>query len=236
MSVLGVLLLLLWTAVDQTFAFSARQIHHGSHKNNVLSSTTQRAFSAAIKVEDKSAQATLAATKSSQTSTTTTRRSLGKRLLSATTALSGLLAISNTSPSFASTIDPENALRNVRRAQRQLETKLKSLLDAQQYQELREALRLDPLGSVRKNCFALVGPVDNPNTQKLSAYQTFIAALERLDATAGLILRGRNVPDTEMQDYYQTTVQSLQRFIDLVATATTNASETSDVVTNAAAK
>lgn len=74
------------------------------------------------------------------------------------------------------------------------------------------------MGSIRKNCFALV---QQEEETRLSAYQTFIAALERLDANAGLIIRGRNVPELQMQEYYQTMMQSLQVFIDLVSTTTT---------------
>ena len=114
------------------------------------------------------------------------------------------------------------ALRNVKRARKQADTFEPFVVEGD-YQGLRGAIRVSPMSEVRKNCFILVrGGEDGPDAEKLTeTYKAFIAALEKLDSTAGLAIRGRQIPDGEIADLYKSTLVSLGDFISIAEDAVT---------------
>ena len=114
------------------------------------------------------------------------------------------------------------ALRNVKRAMKQAAT-YESFISDNDWTGLLGAIRAAPMSEVRKNCFILVrGGEDGPDAKQLAdTYKAFIASLEKLNTTAQLALRGRQIPDGEIAGYYQNTLTNLQGFIDVAEEAVT---------------
>jgi hypothetical protein len=111
------------------------------------------------------------------------------------------------------------ALRTVRSSQKKLSSDTVSALVADSdYQSLQSVLRTPPLSNIRKAGTILAK--DNDGLK--SRYQTFIAALEKLDATAQIALRGGGgrtsttvvglSSSSELSDRYQATIRTLQDF------------------------
>ena len=113
----------------------------------------------------------------------------------------------------------KTALRNVKRALKQVGT-LEPLVVAEDYENLRSALRQPPVSEIRKNCFVLVRgageeqQVEEGGGKVTLSYKKFIAALEQMDSTAGLAIRGRQIPAETLLGQYQDTVKSLEVFVE----------------------
>ena len=106
------------------------------------------------------------------------------------------------------------ALRNVKRAQKQLDT-LELYVVNDDYVELTQAIRNPPLADLRKACTTLVhGGDDGPDADKLVySYQSLIASLEKMYTTAGLGIKGRKLKEGELLTYYKDTVSALGNFV-----------------------
>jgi hypothetical protein len=106
------------------------------------------------------------------------------------------------------------ALRTVRSSQKKLSSETVSAMVAESdYQSLQGVLRTPPLSNIRKACTILA----KDNDALKGRYQTFIAALEKLDATAQAALRGRTVVSSSnsssvLSERYQATIRTLQDF------------------------
>jgi hypothetical protein len=107
------------------------------------------------------------------------------------------------------------ALRTVRSSQKKLSSETVSALVAESdYQSLQSVLRTPPLSNIRKACTTLA----KDNDVLKGRYQTFITALEKLDATAQAALRGRTVVSSstsnssDLSERYQATIRTLQDF------------------------
>lgn len=113
-----------------------------------------------------------------------------------------------------------SALRNVKRSLKQLDS-LELYVTSDNYKELKRSLRLAPLADVRKNCSILVrGGEDGPDAQTLQlSYQKFILALEQMDSTAGLAMRGRTIPEGTFYGSYRVTVSTLADFLKVAEEA-----------------
>lgn len=107
-----------------------------------------------------------------------------------------------------------SALRGVKRSLKQLDS-LELYVTSDNYEELKAALRTAPLADIRKNMSTLVRRgEDGPNGDALaSAYNKFIQVLEGMDSTAGLAMRGRNIPAEEFYGKYKATVAALNDFL-----------------------
>lgn len=112
------------------------------------------------------------------------------------------------------------ALRNVKRSQKQLAS-LELYATTEDYQGLKEAIRQPPLSEMRKNCFILVrGGEDVPDARNLQAkYQRFIQALESMDSTASLAMRGRKISEETFYDSYKGTMAALADFLSVAEEA-----------------
>ena len=108
------------------------------------------------------------------------------------------------------------ALRNVKLVQKRL-AGLADTVAQNEYQELKEALRVAPFSDLRKNMTTLVrGGEDGPDAQALQdKYKTFIAKLEKMDTTATLALRGKKLNEGDFNSTYQATVDALADFVEL---------------------
>jgi len=118
------------------------------------------------------------------------------------------------SADITSKVASSSALRNVKRAQKQLDT-LELYVVNDQYTELKVAIREAPLSEVRKAAFTLVrGGEDGPDADKLTAsYQKFIASLEKMDSQAGLGMRGRKLSSGELLGDYNDCLKALRDFV-----------------------
>lgn len=113
-----------------------------------------------------------------------------------------------------------SSLRSVKRAEKQL-SKLELFAADNDYEDLKLGLRNAPFSDVRKNCSTVIKEFSgNPDLQsKLTAsYTEFIKAVENLDNTAGLGMRGRKLDSGALLQCFQATSASLNGFI-AVATA-----------------
>ena len=106
------------------------------------------------------------------------------------------------------------AIRNVKRAQKQLDT-LELYVVNDDYVQLMQAIRDPPLADLRKACTTLVhGGDDGPNADKLAyLYKRLIASLEKMYSTAGLGIKGRKLQEGELLAYYRDTVSALGNFV-----------------------
>jgi len=95
-----------------------------------------------------------------------------------------------------------------------------------QYEPLKEAVRVPPLSEIRKACTQIIkrrseeetgGGGEEAILLLQDKYKTFIGALEKMDSTAGLGMRGRQLPPTELRGLWSDAVQSLQDFLDAAA-------------------
>lgn len=107
------------------------------------------------------------------------------------------------------------ALRNVKLVQKRLAS-LADTVAQDEYQELKDALRVAPFSDLRKNMTVLVrGGEDGPDAQVLQdKYKTFIAQLEKMDTTATLALRGKKLNEGDFSSTYQATVDALADFVE----------------------
>jgi hypothetical protein len=128
-------------------------------------------------------------------------------------AVVGAPARSALAASLETNDDTIMALRTVRSSQKKLLSDTVSALVAESdYQSLQGVLRTPPLSNIRKACTTLA----KDNDVLKGRYQTFITALEKLDATAQGALRGRTVVSSsssnDLSDRYQATIRTLQDF------------------------
>ena len=113
-----------------------------------------------------------------------------------------------------------SALRNVKLVQKKL-AGLQVVVQENEYQELKEALRVAPFSDLRKSMSTLVkGGEDGPDAELLQTkYKTFIARLEKMDGTASLALRGKKLSEGEFTSTYQATVDALADFLETASAA-----------------
>jgi hypothetical protein len=109
-----------------------------------------------------------------------------------------------------STATQQVALRSVKRAQKQLLSKMEAQISFKEYQEAKAELRVAPLGNVRKNAQTVV-KADEDALQGL--YTDFITSVENFDGLASQLLRGRNLSDEKMYQAYQTMCTTLEAFL-----------------------
>lgn len=117
-------------------------------------------------------------------------------------------------------------LRSIKRAEKQL-SKLEFYAVENEFENMKLGLRNAPFSEVRKNCFALIRDyAGQPEQQsKLTAsYDNFIRAVEKLDNTAGLGMRGRKLDNGELLQSFQASSAALN---DFIAVATQVAQESS---------
>jgi hypothetical protein len=108
------------------------------------------------------------------------------------------------------------ALRNVKSSQKKLTT-LVDYIQLGDYAGLKEALRASPFSDLRKSMSTLVkSGEDGPDSDKLqTTYKTFIVALETLDSTASLAVRGRKISAEQMSSLYVACEDALGSFLVL---------------------
>lgn len=114
------------------------------------------------------------------------------------------------------------SLRNVKRASKQLDT-MELYASTGDAEGLRAAIRVAPFSEVRKAAFTLVrGAEDGPDAKLMtSTYQTFIRALEQLDSTAAVAVRGKKLPEGKLYALYKDTVNAMTTFVKVADEAVT---------------
>lgn len=123
------------------------------------------------------------------------------------------------SPSVSNSILQSSNLRSLRRAEKQL-SKLEFYAVENEYENMKLALRNAPFSEVRKNSFALIKEyAGQPDQQaKLNeSYELFISAVEKLDSTASLGLRGRKLDKGALLQSFQATAKALSDWIAVAA-------------------
>mmetsp|Transcript_2396 Transcript_2396/g.5017 ORF Transcript_2396/g.5017 Transcript_2396/m.5017 type:complete len:254 (-) Transcript_2396:260-1021(-) len=112
-------------------------------------------------------------------------------------------------------IASSTALRALTRAQAQLPTKLLPEAQSNNFVGVKARLREPPFDLMRKNGLILVrGGEDGPMAKELlKAYKALIASIEKIDATASLGMRGREVDPFEMSQEYDAISAALDCFL-----------------------
>eukprot|EP00977_Amphora_coffeiformis_P009958 scaffold2327_cov149-Amphora_coffeaeformis.AAC.2 len=112
------------------------------------------------------------------------------------------------------------ALRTVKLSQKKF-LGLETVVQANDYAELKEALRVTPFSDIRKAMSTLIrGSEDRPEGEILQTkYKTFIARLEKMDGTAGQALRGKKLKEGELLAQYQETTEALADFLETAQAA-----------------
>ncbi len=107
------------------------------------------------------------------------------------------------------------ALRALARTQEKLPTKLLPDVQANDFIGVKARLREPPFDTVRKNAQILVrGGEDGPRTKELvRSYKDLIGALEKIDSTASLGMRGRSIGPLEMSEQYEVLIAALASFL-----------------------
>ena len=115
----------------------------------------------------------------------------------------------------------QTALRALSRAQTQLPAKLLPEVKANNFVGVKARLREPPFDNLRKNGQILVrGGEDGPRVKELvKGYKELINALEKIDGTASLGMRGRSIDPFEMSQEYDVIVAALDSFMKVGAEA-----------------
>ena len=123
-------------------------------------------------------------------------------------------------PDITNKVASSTALRNVKRAQKQLE-KLAQPCETNDFEGVKAFLRTPPFADVRKNCFILLrGAEDGPKVEELDAvYKAFISSIEKIDSTASLGFRGRKIPQLQLSEEYLVIQSALSDFIKVAEEA-----------------
>jgi len=114
-----------------------------------------------------------------------------------------------------SKVASKSALRNVKRAMKELED-MELLAVENDYNGMLSAIRVPPFTEIRKNCSVLIkGSEDNEAdfASLQSAYKEFITQIEALNSNAGLGSRGRK--GIELSESYKNSVVALNNFYTL---------------------
>jgi hypothetical protein len=121
---------------------------------------------------------------------------------------------------ITSKVGSSSALRNVKRAQNQLD-KLLPFAEAKDFMAVKEFLRTSPFTEVRKNCFILIrGGEDGPKADALlGTYKSFISSVEQIDGTASLGIRGSKISQLQMSEEYSVVVSTMRDFLEVAEEA-----------------
>lgn len=128
------------------------------------------------------------------------------------------VAAAATTDTTTSKLAASAALRSVKIAKKRLQSEtVFDYIVQSDYPALQAVLRVAPISEIRKACFVLVRAADDgeDNSTLLSVqYKAFIAALEKLDTTAMVAIRGRALGASEFRDSYDATVSALSDFVE----------------------
>ena len=113
------------------------------------------------------------------------------------------------------------ALRSLTRAQEKLPERLLPEAKANNFEGVKLRLREPPFDTLRKNGQILVrGGEDGPKVgQLVKGYKELIAALEKIDGTASLGMRGRKMDPFQLTTEYEAIVRALDSFVKVGAEA-----------------
>ena len=113
------------------------------------------------------------------------------------------------------------ALRSLTRAQEKLPERLLPEAKANNFEGVKLRLREPPFDTLRKNGQILVrGGEDGPKVgQLVKGYKELIAALEKIDGTASLGMRGRKMDPFQLTTEYEAIVKELDSFVKVGAEA-----------------
>ena len=109
------------------------------------------------------------------------------------------------------------ALRILQRTQTQLSVRLLPVIVTNDYVAVKSALRQPPFDTIRKNASILVeNEISATNYQQLQTqYKVLIGALEKIDTTSSLGMRGRSVSTRQFQEQYDALTIALENFLKL---------------------
>mmetsp|Transcript_9245 Transcript_9245/g.27545 ORF Transcript_9245/g.27545 Transcript_9245/m.27545 type:complete len:245 (-) Transcript_9245:170-904(-) len=109
------------------------------------------------------------------------------------------------------------ALRALKRAQDQLPSKVLPEAQRNNFVGIKARLREAPFDELRKNALILVrGGEDGPKAKELLlAYKQLIGALEAMDATASLGMKGRSVDPFRLGMQYEDVSKALESFVNV---------------------
>jgi hypothetical protein len=141
---------------------------------------------------------------------------LGSALVAGGLLLSPTMARADVTSKVASSA----ALRKVKSSQKKLAS-MESLVEENDYTEVKEAIREAPFSDIRKSCTTLIkGGEDGPDFEELQVrYKTFVTKLEKMDGNASVAMRGRTLPAGEFVASYQATVEALANFLEMAQDA-----------------
>lgn len=112
------------------------------------------------------------------------------------------------------------ALRTVKISQKKF-VGLEAVVQADEYAELKEALRVTPFSDIRKAMSTLIRGSEGTAEGEIlqTKYKAFIARLEKMDGTAGQALRGKQLKDGELLAQYQEATEALADFLQTAQAA-----------------
>jgi hypothetical protein len=185
----------------------------------VFLTSSSNAFSIIENSGARRSAAVKTASSSTCLSATTTRKAFFQDLAvmgvtAATTASILAAGPQVASADITSKVASSSALRNVKTSEKRLKA-MNEAAAGDEYMKVKDALREAPLADIRKSCMTLVnGGEDGPDAEKLqSTYKTFIGALEKMDSTGSVAVRGRKLAKGEFEKLYQDTLTSLAAFL-----------------------
>mmetsp|Transcript_9187 Transcript_9187/g.10621 ORF Transcript_9187/g.10621 Transcript_9187/m.10621 type:complete len:285 (-) Transcript_9187:341-1195(-) len=114
------------------------------------------------------------------------------------------------------------ALRILQRTQTQLSIQLLPFIEKNDYVGVKGALRQPPFDTIRKNASILVdNEISATNYKQLqNQYKLLIGALEKMDNTSSLGMRGgRSVPTIQLQEDYDTFTLAFENFLKVSSTS-----------------
>jgi len=110
------------------------------------------------------------------------------------------------------------AIRILQRAKLQLPIKIKPYIETKDFLNIKQALREAPFDSLRKYASVLVRGGEDLGDQAIeleNKYKILVAALEKIDNTSSLGMRGSKIPQLQMLVEYDNFVFALDSFLKL---------------------
>lgn len=113
-----------------------------------------------------------------------------------------------------SKVASSSALRTVKSSQKRMEG-LAEAVELNDYAAVMATFREAPFSDIRKSCTTLIkGGEDGPDAEKLAdQYKSFVTAIEKLDSTASVAVRGKKLREGEFSKVYSESVAALGVFV-----------------------
>jgi hypothetical protein len=143
-----------------------------------------------------------------------TRRNIMVRIAGAVVLAQPFIPTKEALADVSTEVVASSAFRSIKSSLRKMR-KLEEVVLLDDFSALKESLREAPISEIRKSCNAVIRGADDESdvTRLQMLYEKFIAALEKMDGTASVAMRGRKLSKNEFFDAYHSTVLALDEFV-----------------------